>query len=590
MKKIKKLIAQISRKQITKLLMVFLIFGFVFVATTYAEDSASKVNTISYYIHLLLSILSWIWIILANLAGKMMTNDVLYGWFLNLDKYLWILWNMMKNFANFALWFMVLFAIVRNIVSTVWKDAGEWAPVKVIQKTLIAGVLIQSSWFLMGAVVDLSTIMTSAIWAFPSQFIASNQTFQWHMTNNLWKLGQNKIVFNPKSENQIITLEPKEDSITDEDDVKTLLDTITPGYDSVSGPLLFLGLSVFNFNEYESFGGAGNDSTWITEWGDLFLSLWLSWAILIFFTLMMFFIFLFNLFRLIMLWIIIPLLPIILLLKIFKLTDKLKGGGSDLSAMLDVKNVFMLVFKPVIMVWALSLILVMSVIIKSVIAWDKTKQLKFEDQWNVVIESYKEWDNTYTSTMKSDGIFNISMTGVKDTFADIIVYAFGLFLMFFLVKMSVTSTKTGIKFIDDSLDKTFKSFQNTLTSLPIIPLPGWWAVGISALKKGLSSSNIEGAATRLAGINVADQTSKVSKFLWLGDTFDGLDTTLKREEWVAMAVSAGRGAGITEISSLIGRVADKMNEWNIAHPSSKRITSKQLENVRKNKPIDEGTP
>ncbi len=80
MTQIKKLIAQMFSKKSMKVWSVFLILGIVFVAQTYAQSSGTetKVDTISYYIHILLSILSWLWIILANLAGKLMTNDILY--------------------------------------------------------------------------------------------------------------------------------------------------------------------------------------------------------------------------------------------------------------------------------------------------------------------------------------------------------------------------------------------------------------------------------------------------------------------------------------------------------------------------------
>ncbi|MEI7562228.1 MAG: hypothetical protein WCJ39_00440 [bacterium] len=39
-----------------------------------------------------------------------------------------------------------------------------------ITKTLIAGILIQASWFLMGAILDVSSVAMSAVSAFPSNF------------------------------------------------------------------------------------------------------------------------------------------------------------------------------------------------------------------------------------------------------------------------------------------------------------------------------------------------------------------------------------------------------------------------------------
>jgi hypothetical protein len=37
----------------------------------------------------------------------------------------------------------------------------------VIKKALIAGVLIQSSWFLMGAIIDISTVTTYSVGGIP---------------------------------------------------------------------------------------------------------------------------------------------------------------------------------------------------------------------------------------------------------------------------------------------------------------------------------------------------------------------------------------------------------------------------------------
>ena len=72
-----------------------------------------------------------------------MTNDRVYGSIVHMDIYLWKIRNIMKNFANFALAGIVLFNVIKNLVGkekTSLKD--------IITKTLIAGILIQASWFL----------------------------------------------------------------------------------------------------------------------------------------------------------------------------------------------------------------------------------------------------------------------------------------------------------------------------------------------------------------------------------------------------------------------------------------------------------
>ena len=111
------------------------------------------------------------------IAWLALDNTLVYGSFLHLDASLWSLRNIMKNFANFALWFMVLFSIVRNIFDIQWKFDDKWSPKKIIIKTLIAGVLIQMSWFLMAAVIDVSTILTYSIGWLPMTVLENNPNY-----------------------------------------------------------------------------------------------------------------------------------------------------------------------------------------------------------------------------------------------------------------------------------------------------------------------------------------------------------------------------------------------------------------------------
>jgi len=104
--------------------------------------------------------------LLAFLAGKLMSNDFIYGTFIHLDSALFKLRNYMKNIANFMLGFLFLFGILKAFFT---KDAFEIK--KVLPRYLIAGVLIQMSRFIMGAFVDLANIATAAVGAFPQQFI-----------------------------------------------------------------------------------------------------------------------------------------------------------------------------------------------------------------------------------------------------------------------------------------------------------------------------------------------------------------------------------------------------------------------------------
>jgi len=107
----------ISKNKSIKMLAVILIVGIFFFHPAYAnENSSTLLNDTQQWLSNGVGFLSRIWIFLAMIAGKFMTNDVVYGAFMNLDKYLWAIWNVMKNFANFGLAAMILVSIIKYVI------------------------------------------------------------------------------------------------------------------------------------------------------------------------------------------------------------------------------------------------------------------------------------------------------------------------------------------------------------------------------------------------------------------------------------------------------------------------------------------
>jgi len=111
-----------------------------------------------------------------TIAGAALDNSLIYGSVLHLDAALWNIWNIMKNFANFTLWFIFVFTIVKNLFAwSFGNSAGD--PIKgakdTIVKTLIAWVLVQMSWFVVAALIDLSTILIYAVWWIPLSMLWS---------------------------------------------------------------------------------------------------------------------------------------------------------------------------------------------------------------------------------------------------------------------------------------------------------------------------------------------------------------------------------------------------------------------------------
>lgn len=72
------------------------------IGTSFANQDTNLLKNAS-TMHNLTVFLSWVWVLLSMLAGKVMTNGMLYGGTFGLDVYLWEIWNVMKNIANFAI-------------------------------------------------------------------------------------------------------------------------------------------------------------------------------------------------------------------------------------------------------------------------------------------------------------------------------------------------------------------------------------------------------------------------------------------------------------------------------------------------------
>ena len=116
-------------------------------------------------------IILWPLILLSGLA---LDNTMVYGEIFHMDAPLRQFRNICKNFANFGLWFMILYEILKSIFTL----AGAEKPMKVIQKAIIAGILIQMSWFIVAALVDISTIATYAVWGMPMSILKTDNSMK----------------------------------------------------------------------------------------------------------------------------------------------------------------------------------------------------------------------------------------------------------------------------------------------------------------------------------------------------------------------------------------------------------------------------
>ena len=546
MQKIGNLIERIFTKKNIKIVLLLFVVVWFFVWTSFAQSTTtwsswlSLTQQFSKLMHIAISMLSWWWVILATLAWKFMTNDFVYGTFLHLDSSLWNLWNMMKNFANFTLWFILIFSIAKNLISVAKNNSSPLnESMKTVWKVLMAWVLVQMSWFLISVMLDLSTIGTAAIWALPSQFIVADTDFQGNMRQLLGNV-QHQVIVDFSAEWDLVNI-VKTGDLNSDFDVKKLVDTIMPSSNSMVWPLLFVWASVFNLYEISD---TSKNTSGTDDWSELFLSLWINSFVLVAFSLMMAFIFIFNLFRLVTLWVIIPISPFIMLFSVFsiggKSFDKLKS--SDLWKILDYQNVIQLIFKPVYMTLVLSIVLIVMVLLRTLIKADWN--LNLTEQNNLTVASKNIWtqeDKLYDSSLDIWDIANISLK-LKDSLADILVYILWLALMFMLMKSCVSWKLTWISFIDDRINTLSKSiwgetwkFGWILWEIWVVPI-GNEKVWINAMRKMKENvMNDWTAWARAVGIDISEQDSRISELLWKA-SFASLNLRMSRDEWINQAV------------------------------------------------------
>ncbi len=159
-----------------KLLIFIFILGFTLNSFGFGQESISYFGAeldddwswISQIIQQILNI--WyiiIWPLLV-VGWHAMDNSLVYGSIIHMDQYLWQMWNIMKNFANFALWF-IFFAAIFLYFFNVKQD--KFSPKKFLPKLLLGAFTIQASWFIVAALIDISTILTYSMGNLPLNII-----------------------------------------------------------------------------------------------------------------------------------------------------------------------------------------------------------------------------------------------------------------------------------------------------------------------------------------------------------------------------------------------------------------------------------
>lgn len=469
-----------------------------------------------------------------------MTNTMVYGEFMHFDSFLWKLRQLSRTFANYAIGFIFLFGIFKYLL---FPSTKQKSPKDMIKELLIASVLVQSSWFLMMAVIDLSTIGLATVSSFPSQVIANNETYRTALISNIkgdkWlsKPFQNPakgIIINAFADS--FSKNQKEQWI-EEYDLKEvpnnfeerLIDQLLPQPDNLGWPLTYLGLSVFKTHTFISSYNL-NEANCVEEITKIVISLVLDAGMIILYTFALLMLVIILIMRLVVIRIAIITSPFIALIwglrKTFEKSDLLKVD------LLNVKKIFFMIFKPVMFALWISIMLVFIVIIQGFFRTTEATGTRF-DQGSVSIKESRIEGEAGTPQYRSDLTIgeNMKVTLMQGTksFKDILLALISLTMMRYFVKLAISS-KTDMKIWSFDLDRwttgTLESTEKIIGNLGVIPTPAG-AIGFRQVRDGNSSllldKKMEQARTQMDR-DENERRKFLEKAFWFDQQMDNLTT------------------------------------------------------------------
>ena len=565
-----------------KIVALICIVWFFFILPTYAQGTTegSALDETQKFLETLISLCSRWWIILAILAGKLMTNEFVYGAFIHMDIYLWKIWNIMKNFANFALVGMLLLAIIQNIIGQKAFDIK-----KTIKNTLLAGILIQASWFMMGALIDVSTVATAAISAFPMNFLQNDIQLQEAIGDSVMEFKKLEITYDMNDSNNFITTQPGAWSPSIDQATR---ENILPNQNSVSWPFIYLGMSVFKFQKYLS-------TSTTTDFTNLTLGFILRFFLLFFFTVGLLLLLIANIMRVWLLRIFIIWWPFLILIQVFD--KKIGDWWWWLGKIFNLSNLLAIAFKPVIFVAGISLMLIVIVSMQNSIMWSSATR---ENNLNGVSLSVT-WESTSILDVKEITTISVNQKDIlganviwpdalgkaQNFFSHLIMLLLTLFLMRRFIKLSLT---IGWWVIEKTMEWLISKAEDIAKSAPVLPFKG----GSTSLNAMTSFANkqTENMLSKWLGMNTkwkfvdAEEAfqSKVNNRMWIQDEW-------KEKDYITLnkLANSETAADYTNFFAKSQELAKERNGWISISNNTRWMNDVQtlLSNNTKRKKINE---
>ena len=458
-----------------------------------------------------------------------MTNSFIYGEALHFDVFLWKIWQITRNIANFWLGFIFLYEILKYMLN----PSETKTPMSIIKDLLKSGVVIQLSWFAIMVLVDISTVLFALVSSFPSQVIGSDAVFSQALNTVIESSCPDKIIsdnaqpqgnvlckwqkqiirfmadagwskLKNSTEAGIINVEMREDGGLTKDQ---LFDTLLPSQDSLSWPLMFIGFEIFKTAQLSDYSNV----QWISDMEKDFKQIFqivLHSGMMILYTLSLLVLMVVLIARVLYLWIFIAISPIVVLLNY--LIKPKKQLTNDIFR--DINKMIKLIFWPVFYALYISLMIIMLVIFNWAL---KFNMMNYESPVQIT-DSQLKFDND---------LISVSMEGGTMRLYDLLLGAIALFLMRNLVQLAIKE-ETGIKQIDDFTKNVSKLATWFIETVPIVPVP--W----SNIKIGAGSVFTDAILNeKINSISGDFENKRLSQMQSLGQTlgFD-IDNRIKESE------------------------------------------------------------
>ena len=524
---------------------------------SFAADGYEK-RTVAWIINFIASILSWIWVIFAKIAWEFLSNKWVYGEIIGLDAILWKYRNVVKNMANFALWFYFLYVIFSLLIkkTDVIKEVKD-----MLLWILVAWVGIQASRFIVAAVIDVSTITFVAAGTLPYQVISISEgafkedNVNWDMNSlkDAYKKSLTEFInkntdpangndwfvfslFSKNSKAQSFTSTTPIKVNTEWKDLKEIMDSILPTAESMEWPLYYMWLVLLDSTKINSLNDSSEDGL-----KKAIIDVILQWWTTVVYSIEMMVLCILAIMRVLYLWMFIVVSPFAVLLWCIG-QSKSKWWPSELSFVkkftedINFSSFFLNVFKPTIIALWISL----TVIVVSLIRWVLIKQQNGPiDIWWVSVTTTTNATNnsnndaSYNTSIKSES-FQFHFRNAAKSILEIFLSILAVVLVYMIIKIAVQMWD-GKDFVSKRIKKMQDSIGGLITETPIIPIWSYDEKGRPQAISIKSSTNLWNTLIDSKKHEYADRSSKemdkVMELWWFKST--GLSETQKT--WIRQA-------------------------------------------------------